>query len=86
MQNPEFAQGFLLGLVEDEDEPMEIEEALRFSINRMGVTEFSNMIGESKSNVSNFLNGTRNLKEETLNKYLVPFNLKIKKVLEELAS
>lgn len=86
MLNPDFAQEYLLGLVNDEDEPMEVEEALRFIINRMGVTEFANLIGESKSNVGNFLNGTRNLKEETLNKYLTPFRLKVKKVLEQVAS
>lgn len=85
MKNPEFAQEYLLSLVNDEDEPMEIEDALRFAINRIGVTEFANLIGESKSNVGNFLNGKRVLKEETLNKYLAPFSLKVKKVLEEVA-
>lgn len=85
MKNPKFAQEYLLSLVSDEDEPMEIEDALRFAINRIGVTEFANLIGESKSNVGNFLNGKRVLKEETLNKYLAPFSLKIKKVLEEVA-
>lgn len=82
MQNPIFAKEYLLSLVNDEDEPMEIEEALSFAISRMGVTEFSKMINESKSNVGNFLNGTRKLKEETLNKYLAPFGLRIKKILE----
>lgn len=86
MRNPDFAQEYLLGLVNDEDEPMEVEEALKFIINRMGVTEFGNLIGESKSNVSNFLNGSRKLKEETLNKYLMPFKLKVKKILEQIAS
>ena len=85
MQNPKFAQAYLLALVNDEDGPMEIEDALRFAIGRMGVTEFSNLIGESKSNVGNFLNGTRNLKEDTLNRYLTPFRLKIKKTLERVA-
>ena len=85
MKNSDFAQEYLLGLVNDEEGPMEVEEALKFIINRMGVTDFANLVGESKSNVGNFLNGTRNLKEETLNKYLAPFGLKIKKVLEQVA-
>jgi hypothetical protein len=85
MKNTEFAQEYLLSLANDEDEPMEVEDALRFTINRIGVTEFANLIGESKSNVGNFLNGKRILKEETLNKYLAPFSLKVKKILEEVA-
>lgn len=85
MQDPEYAQGFLYELITFEEEPMEIEEALRVIINRMGVTDFAQMIGENKSNVASFLNGTRKLKEETLNKYLKPFKLKIKKVVEKVA-
>ena len=86
LHEPEFAQEYLLGLVNDEDNPMEIEDALRFIIQRMGVTEFARLVGEKKSNVGLFLNGSRKLKEETLNKYLTPFKLKIKKTLEEIAS
>lgn len=85
MQDSEFAQEYLLALVNDEDEPMEVEDALRFTIGRMGVTEFARLVGESKSNIGNFLNGKRTLKEETLNKYLAPFRLKVKKILEEVA-
>ncbi len=86
MQKPRFAQEYLLGLVSDKEDPMDVEDALKFVINRMGVTEFSNLIEESKSNVGNFLNGSRKLKEETLNKYLAPFNLKVKKTIEPIAS
>jgi DNA-binding phage protein len=85
LHNPEFAQEYLLGLVNDKDESLDIEDALRFTIKRMGVTEFANLVQESKSNVGNFLNGSRKLKEDTLNKYLAPFGLKIKKILEEVA-
>lgn len=85
LQNSNFAHEYILGLVNDEDEPMEVEDALKFVISRMGVTEFANIVGENKSNIGNFLNGTRTLKEETLNKYLFPFRLKIKKVLAKVA-
>lgn len=85
MQNPEFAQEYIRSLVNDEDEPMEVEDALRLVIGRMGVTEFANLVGENKSNVGNFLNGQRVLKVETLNKYLAPFHLRVKKVLEDVA-
>jgi DNA-binding phage protein len=66
---------YLMELIENEDEPMSIEEALRFTIRRMGLVEFSNLVGEKKQNVSKFLTGERNLKRETLDKYLKPFGL-----------
>lgn len=66
---------YLIGLIEDEDEPMTIEEALRFTIRRMGLVEFSNLVGEKKQNVNKFLIGERNLKRETLDKFLKPFGL-----------
>ena len=85
MQDPEFAQQYLLNLVEDEDEPITVEEALRMAIPRMGVTEFSRKIKKSKTDIDKFLRGERNLKPETLNEYLVPFNLRIKVTLEKVA-
>ncbi len=69
-------QTYLMSLIDDEDEPMSIEEALRFIIRRMGLVEFSNLVGEKKQNVNKFLVGDRNLKRETLDKYLKPFGLK----------
>ncbi len=85
LHDPEFAKSYFLELTNDEDEPLTIEEALRTSIRAMGITEFSKLIGERKSNVANFLNGSRKLKQETLNKYLAPFNLRVKLTLEEAA-
>lgn len=85
MQDPEFAQQYLLNLVEDEDEPMTVEEALRLAIPRMGVAEYSRKIKKSKADIDKFLRGERNLKPETLNDYLVPFNLRIKVTLEKVA-
>lgn len=69
-------QTYLMCLIEDEDEPMSLEEALRFFIRRMGLVEFSNLVGEKKQNVNKFLVGDRKLKRETLDKYLKPFGLK----------
>jgi antitoxin component HigA of HigAB toxin-antitoxin module len=85
LHDANYAQAYLFQLVNDEESPLEIEAAIRELINIMGVTEFSNLIGESKSNVGNFLNGKRKLKQETLNKYLAPFKLKIKLILEQAA-
>jgi len=85
MQDSEFAQQYLLNLVDDVDEPMTVEEALRMAIPRMGVAEFSSKTNKSKSDVDKFLRGERNLKPETLNEYLVPFNLRVKVTLEKVA-
>lgn len=85
MQDPEFAQQYLLNLIEDEEEPMSIEDALRMTISRMGVAEFSRKIKKSKTDVDKFLRGERNLKPETLNEYLLPFNLRVKVTLEKVA-
>ena len=85
MQDPEFAQQYILNLVEDEDEPMTVEEALRLAIPRMGVAEFSRKINKSKTDVDKFLRGERNLKPETLNVYLFPFNLRVRVTLEKVA-
>ena len=73
------------GLVEDEEEPMDIESVLRLVVQRIGTTDFANLVGEDKSNVDKFLRGKRNLKEETLNRYLEPFHLRVKKSLERVA-
>ncbi|MBL6991858.1 MAG: hypothetical protein ISR65_18895 [Bacteriovoracaceae bacterium] len=82
LKDPEFAQEYLLALTEDEDEPMDIEDALRLAITKMGTTDFAQIISEDKANVDKFIKGKRNLKEDTLNRYLSHFELKIKKTLE----
>ncbi len=85
MKDLKFAQQYLLSLIEDEDEPLSVEDALRMAIPRMGVAEFSRKIKKSKTDVDKFLRGERNLKPETLNEYLVPFRLRIKVTLEKVA-
>ena len=85
LQDPEFAQEYILSLVQDEEEPMDIESALCFVIRRMGTTDFANLVDEDKGNVDKFLKGRRNLKEDTLNRYLEPFDLRVKKTLERVA-
>ena len=76
MQDPVARREYLLALIHDEDEPMSVEEALRFTIRRMGTVEFADLAGEKKQNVDKFLSGERNLKRETLDKYLEPFGLR----------
>ncbi|MBI4042116.1 MAG: hypothetical protein HY391_01435 [Deltaproteobacteria bacterium] len=76
MRNPEFAQQYLLELISNEDEPMTIEEALRFAIRRMGTSDFAKLVKEQKQTVDKFLKGERHPKQETLDKFLRPFGLK----------
>lgn len=85
LKDPEFAQAYLLALVEDDDEPMTIEDALRQIIGKMGTTDFATLVEEDKANVDKFLKGQRVLKEESLNNYLRPFGLRLKKALEKVA-
>ena len=85
LRDLEFAQEYILSLVEDKDESMSVESALHFVIQRMGTTDFANLVGEDKGNVDKFLKGKRVLKEDTLNRYLEPFGLRIKKTLEKVA-
>src|SRR4051812_48372636 len=48
LQDPKFAQSFLMGLMEGE-EGLSIEDALRHTIKRMGVKEFSEATGVAHS-------------------------------------
>lgn len=73
-----------MGLIEGDDS-LTIEDALRLVIKRMGVTDFANLIDLPKSNIAEFLSGKRNLKIETLEKYLKPFKLKVELVLKKVA-
>jgi antitoxin component HigA of HigAB toxin-antitoxin module len=83
LQNLDYAQGYLLGLFEEEE--FTPEKIMRIFIERIGITEFAKLVGEKKSNVSSFLNGRRKLKEETFNKYLKPFKLQIVKSIQKVA-
>lgn len=83
LRHPEYAQRFMLGMLEDDE--FAIDDILVVVAKIMGITEFSKFVGEKKSNVSSFVNGRRKLKEETLNKYLKPFKLKIVKVIQKVA-
>ncbi len=63
-------------LINDENEPMSVEDALRFVIKRMGTTDFANLVGKSKQTIDKFLKEIRNPKRETLDQLLRPFDLR----------
>jgi DNA-binding phage protein len=85
LEDQEFAREYFLALVEGDEEPISIEEALRMVIPQMGVAEHCRTISKSKTDVDKFLRGERNLKRDTLNEYLKPFDLVAKLVLEKVA-
>lgn len=78
-----FRQSFLLSFIEDHD--MAGNEALKETIRCMGLREFSDLSGLKIGHVGDFLQGRRKLKQETLNRYLKPFDLKVKLVFEKAA-
>jgi len=82
LKSSKFAGGFLLDLM-DGDDGFTLEEALRQTIQRMGVKEFCVKARLDMPNVMKFLKGTRKLKPETLDVFLKPFGLRTKLIVEK---
>jgi len=84
LKNPRFFQHYIQGLVEAEDGDLSYEDALRDTIEVMGLREFSKLSHVPEQRIHEFIEG-KNLKPETLDKFLRPFKLKTKIVFEEVA-
>ena len=84
LKNPEFAKGFLQSLTEDDD-GFSLLDALKHTIRRMGITEFSQVSGIPEKSISRMLNSESIPKLETLDKYCAPFGLKVSLTLENVA-
>lgn len=82
LKDPEFRQEFVLSLMEGED-GLSAEEALKHTIERMGIKEFSALSKIPAPNISDFIKGRRKPKPETLSAYLKPFRLKTRITLEK---
>jgi predicted transcriptional regulator len=76
MKDINFARETLITSIEHFNES--VEDALKYTIEQMGIKEFSELAKIPIQNVSEFLRGKRKLKVETLDKYLAVFNLKSK--------
>lgn len=74
LQDPEFARQFLTAAVED-GVPLKI--ALAKVIRATGVKEFSHSIGMPSPNVLRAINSKHNPTQETLERLLKPFGLRI---------
>lgn len=79
MQDLDYARETLVTNIEHFGES--VENALRYTIEKMGIKEFSELSGIQIQNISQFIKGKRKLKVETLDKYLSVFNLKSKIVV-----
>src|SRR6266516_4510577 len=78
LQDPEFAREFLLGAI-DEEVPLQV--ALGKVVRAMGVKEFAAKVGMASPNLLWILNPRHNPNQETLNRLLKPFRLKLRLAL-----
>ena len=81
LRNPQYAQAFIEGLMEGND-GLTAEDALRHTIELMGIKEFAKIAGVSSPRVVEFTKRKRQLKRETLDAFLRPFKMRTRLILE----
>ena len=54
MQDQEFAKAYILSLMDNDEKPMTLENALRFRIHQVGNTAFANMVGTKPQTIDKF--------------------------------
>jgi DNA-binding phage protein len=74
LQDPKFARAFLLSAVE---EGIPVQVALGKVIRAMGVKEFAGKVRMASPNVLRAINPRHNPTQETLNRLLRPFRLRL---------
>jgi DNA-binding phage protein len=74
LRDPEFARGFLAGAMED---GIPLQVVLGKVIRLMGVKEFSEKAGIAPPNVLRAINPRHNPTQETLDRLLKPFGLRL---------
>jgi DNA-binding phage protein len=74
LRDASFARAFLLASM---DERISIQHALGKAIRAMGVKEFAGKVGMPSSNVLRAIDPRHNPTQETLNRLLKPFRLKL---------
>jgi DNA-binding phage protein len=84
LHNKEFAHDYILSLMENED-GLSLFDALKHTINQMGIKEFSIVSGIPEKSVSRMLHTLDLPKLETLDKYFAPFGLKVRLYLVDVA-
>jgi len=84
LQDQEFAKHFILDLIEGDDGLSSLQ-ALRHTIRRMGVKEFSEAAKIPYESVCRMLESDSMPKIATLDRYFAFFGLKVKIILEDVA-
>jgi DNA-binding phage protein len=74
LRDPEFAREFLLAAIE---EGVPLQQALAKVIRAMGVKEFAAKVGMASPNLLRAINPRHNPTQETLNRLLRPFRLRL---------
>jgi len=74
LRDREFAREFLLGAI---DEGVPLQVALGKVVRAMGVKEFAAKVGMASPNLLRALNPRHNPTQDTLNRLLTPFRLKL---------
>ena len=74
LQDPEFAREFLVAAIE---EGVPLQEALGKVIRAFGVNEFGARVGMATSNLQRSISPRHNPTQETLNRLLKPFRLRL---------
>jgi DNA-binding phage protein len=74
LRNPKFARAFLLAAIE---EGLTIQQALAKVVRAIGVTEFAAQVQMPRSNVQRAIRPQYNPTQETLNRLLTPFRLRL---------
>ena len=74
LQDPAFARGFLMAAVDD---GVAVQEALGKAIRAMGVKEFARQVRMASPNLLRAINPRHNPTQDTLNRLLGPFGLKL---------
>ncbi|MBI3557692.1 MAG: hypothetical protein HY074_15635 [Deltaproteobacteria bacterium] len=82
LRRPAYAREFIASLMVGDD-GLSAEDALRQTIQIMGVKEFAALTGVPSSNLVAFVKGRRSLKPETLDQLLKPFKLRTRIILEK---
>ncbi len=87
LQDYDYRREYLLQLMTtvDDEEGLSLFDALKETVNTMGVTEFSDLVGMERSGISRLLSQEHLPKVETLDRLLVPFGLKTRIGVEKVA-
>lgn len=81
LRRPRFARSFIQSLIEGE-EGLSPQDALRTTIEIMGIKEFAELVGEPPARIHEFLKKKRSLKPNTLDVFLKPFGLRTRIAFE----